>query len=37
VNVREMTPEERAVLLRRVLEDHPHLLALIPERLALND
>jgi hypothetical protein len=33
VNVREMTPEERGVLVRRVLEDHPHLVELIPERL----
>jgi len=32
INVREMTSEERAVLMRRVLEDHPHLAELIPER-----
>lgn len=33
VNVREMTHEERAVLMRRVLDDNPHLAELIPERL----
>jgi hypothetical protein len=33
LRILEMTPGERAVLLRRVLEDHPHLAELIPERL----
>jgi hypothetical protein len=28
-----MTEEEQALLLRRVLDDHPHLIELIPERL----
>jgi hypothetical protein len=33
LRIREMTPGERAVLMRRVLDDHPHLAELIPERL----
>jgi hypothetical protein len=30
--VREMTGAERAAVMRRVLEDHPQLAELIPER-----
>jgi hypothetical protein len=33
LRIREMTPGERAVLMRRVLDDHPQLAELIPERL----
>jgi hypothetical protein len=33
INIREMTSEERAVLIRRVLDDNPHLAELIPKRL----
>jgi hypothetical protein len=33
LRIRQMTSGERAVLMRRVLDDHPHLAELIPERL----
>jgi hypothetical protein len=33
LRIREMTPGEQAVLLRRVLDDHPQLAELVPERL----
>jgi hypothetical protein len=31
--VKEMTQGERGALLSRVLEQHPHLIELVPERL----
>jgi hypothetical protein len=33
LRIREMTPGERAVLVARVLDDHPQLVELVPERL----
>jgi hypothetical protein len=33
LRIREMTPGERAVLMRRLLDDHPQLAELVPERL----
>jgi hypothetical protein len=33
LRIREMTPGERSVLMRRVLDDHPQLVELVPERL----
>jgi hypothetical protein len=37
LRIREMTAEDRAVLLQRVLDDHPRLVELIPERLRQPD
>jgi hypothetical protein len=33
LRIREMTSAERSALIARVLDDHPHLIELVPERL----